>query len=287
MAKFRYTELFGPTIQGEGRYMGVPSIFLRMFGCNFRCTGFGIKKSDFKPGPNEEVVKIIENISQYETLNDLPLVETGCDSYCSVYPQFKKFANDVDEDALVEEILKLLPTNKWMEEHLVITGGEPLLGWQRAYPALLSHPKMQQLKELTFETNGTQTISNEFADYLRAWSSVRACGALTFSVSPKLSCSGEKKEDAIKPEVIAQYQSIGHTYLKFVVATEEDVQEALEAVNEYRSAGFTGNVYLMPVGGTTNTFELNRTQVAELAIKHGFRFSDRMHLGLYGNAWAT
>lgn len=287
MAKFRYTELFGPTVQGEGRYMGVPSIFLRMFGCNFRCTGFGIKKTDFVPGPNAEVVKIIDNIDQYKSLNDLPLVETGCDSYCSVYPQFKRFANDVDEDKLVEDILNLLPNKEWGDEHLVITGGEPLLGWQRAYPSLLSHPKMESLKEITFETNGTQKISNEFTDYLRSWTDIRSYGALTFSVSPKLSCSGESHDDAIKPDVVVQYQNIGYTYLKFVVATEEDVQEALSAIKEYKDAGFTGPVYLMPVGGTTNTFDLNRTQVAELAIKHGLRFSDRMHLGLYGNAWAT
>lgn len=287
MAKFRYTELFGPTIQGEGRYMGVPSIFLRMFGCNFKCPGFGIKKEDFVPGMNAEVVKIIENIDQYKELNDLPLVETGCDSYCSVYPQFKRFSNDANEDELANAIVDLLPTKEWKDEHLVITGGEPLLGWQRSYPSLLSHPLMANLKELTFETNGTQVISGEFADYLRAWSSVRPHGALTFSVSPKLSCSGELREDAIKPECIIQYQSLGYTYLKFVVANEDDVKEALTAIEEYKRAGFNGVSYLMPVGGTTNTFDLNRVQVAELAIKHGLRYSDRMHLGLYGNAWAT
>jgi organic radical activating enzyme len=61
-------------------------------------------------------------------------------------------------DAIVDRILEILPYNDWCDEHLVITGGEPLLGWQRAYPDLLSHPRMGRLKEITFETNGTQNL---------------------------------------------------------------------------------------------------------------------------------
>ena len=284
--KFHYSEKF-VSHQCEARYTGVPSVFLRMFGCNLRCPHFGVPASDRKEGPNPEVVKIIENIDQYSKMEDLPLVKTGCDSYCSTYSEFKRFAKKETADELADSLLELLPNSKWGDFHLVITGGEPLLGWQKIYPDLLGHENLKDLTELTFETNGTQFISEEFNHYLHKWTSTRRFDALTFSVSPKLSCSGEPREKAIKPEVIAQYQKIGYTYLKFVVATEDDVAEAMEVTGLYRDAGFTGPVYLMPVGGTTESYYLNRTEVANMALNHGVRFSDRLHIALYGNSWGT
>ena len=41
MSKIKIAELFY-SVQGEGRFMGVPSVFLRTFGCNFTCGGFGM-----------------------------------------------------------------------------------------------------------------------------------------------------------------------------------------------------------------------------------------------------
>ena len=37
-----YSEIFR-SIQGEGVYTGVPTVWLRMFGCNLECNGFGQK----------------------------------------------------------------------------------------------------------------------------------------------------------------------------------------------------------------------------------------------------
>jgi 7-carboxy-7-deazaguanine synthase len=190
--------------------------------------------------------------------------------------------------------MDILPHKRWEDEHLVITGGEPLLGWQKQYPELLDNEKMSGLKEITFETNGTQALTSEFKQYLLNWtlsnknrSTKRGEDALTFSVSPKLSVSGEKWEDAICPEIVASYEWCGYTYLKFVISNQQDAEEAEEAVNAYRKAGFAGPVYLMPLGGTEQLYSINNRNVAELAMRKGWRYSDRLQIPLFKNAWGT
>lgn len=280
MSKLKVAELFY-SIQGEGRYMGVPSVFLRTYGCNFTCGGFGMPKGQLSEERNK--VDAI-SIKEYK---DLPLVSTGCDSYASWDPNFKHLSPVLSTDSIADSICDILPHGRWHDEHLVITGGEPLLGWQRAYPDLLSNEKMKPLKEITFETNGTQKLSSEFSEYMNDWKRNREKNALTFSVSPKLSVSGEKWDEAILPDVIHQYQTVGFVYLKFVVASEEDVQEAVKAVAEYKRGGFTGPVYLMPVGGVESVYTMNAKNVALAAMKLGYRYSDRLQVPLFKNEWGT
>ena len=193
----------------------------------------------------------------------------------------------METDGIANRICEILPGDGWEDEHLVITGGEPLLGWQRAYPDLLDHDNMQLLKEITFETNGSQKLHTDFKRYLKSWTAQRDDREITFSVSAKLSCSGEDPNEAIRPDIVCEYEDVGYTYLKFVVATEEDAEEALEAVDIYRAEGFKGPVYLMPVGGTDDVYELNNRRVAELAMANGLRYSDRLQVPLFKNEWGT
>jgi organic radical activating enzyme len=283
MSKIKIAELFY-SIQGEGRYMGVPSVFLRTFGCNFKCAGFGMPKGEL----SKEVEDIAEVVHMFNKYEDLPLVSTGCDSYASWDPRFKDLSPMMTSDGIVDRIMEILPYKTWLDEHLVITGGEPLLGWQRAYPDLLDHIHMRQLKEITFETNGTQKLTPEFKEYLENWvMKIPGERCVTFSVSAKLSCSGEARHEAILPEVVNEYQDVGYTYLKFVVATEEDAEEAIETADVYRENGFTGPIYLMPVGGVESVYALNNRRVAELAMKNGLRYSDRLQVPLFKNEWGT
>jgi organic radical activating enzyme len=284
MSKLKIAELFY-SIQGEGRFMGVPSVFLRTYGCNFKCAGFGMPKGELSSEVDDIAIQHERN--PYKQYKDLPLVSTGCDSYASWDPRFKHLSPVLSTDSVADGIIDILPHGRWMDEHLVITGGEPLLGWQRAYPDLLSHEKMRPLKELTFETNGTQMLSDEFKVYLQEWKRNREKNALTFSVSPKLSVSGESWNEAILPDVIRQYQDVGFVYLKFVVASEEDVLEAEKATQEYKKGGFKGPVYLMPVGGVESVYEMNAKNVALAAMKRGWRYSDRLQVPLFKNEWGT
>ena len=286
MSKIKIAELFY-SIQGEGRYMGVPSVFLRTFGCNFKCAGFGMPRGEL----SMEAAGIAAThslVTPFQKYEELPLVSTGCDSYASWMPEFKELSPMLTTDAIADRICEILPFNEWQDEHLVITGGEPLLGWQRAYPDLLSHPKMAGLKEITFETNGTQKLTEEFKEYLANWRDTEdQWRQVTFSVSAKLSCSGEHPDEAIRPDIVREYEEIGYTYLKFVVATEDDAEEALEAIDIYRGEGFTGPIYLMPVGGVESVYALNNRRVAEFAMKNGLRYSDRLQVPLFKNEWGT
>ena len=282
MSHLKVSELFY-SIQGEGRYMGVPSVFLRTYGCNFTCGGFGMPKGEMSS--ERDVIAI--KAEDYTDYKSLPLVSTGCDSYASWDPRFKHLSPVLTTDSIADSIMDILPHKRWMDEHLVITGGEPLLGWQRAYPELLSNEKMRSLKEITFETNGTQELSQDLTVYLQQWKINREKNALTFSVSPKLSISGEKWSEAICPSIIRQYETVGFVYLKFVIATKEDAIEADKAVKEFRNAGFRGPVYFMPCGGVESLYNLNAKNVAIEAMNRGYRYSDRLQVPLFKNEWGT
>jgi len=229
----------------------------------------------------------IHELNPFKRYEDLPLVTTGCDSYASWHPDFKNLSPMLTTDAIVDRIMEILPHGEWRDEHLVITGGEPLLGWQRAYEDLLEHPQMAGLKEITFETNGTQRLSDDFKKYLFAWRRQNSIREITFSVSAKLPCSGEKWEEAILPKIVCEYEWFGTAYLKFVISNEQDFADAECAIGAYRAAGFKGSVYLMPVGGVESVYSMNNKNVAVLAMKHGLRYSDRLQVPLFKNEWGT
>ena len=297
--KLRYSEAFY-SVQGEGRFVGVPSVFLRTFGCNFRCLNFGLDRSEpmrdekQKNGiiRNQEVQDLIDNNVHKDTkeFNDLPIIHTGCDTYASIYPEFKHYNMLKGVDEVVEHLCSLTPNGKWVQDngqdvHLIMTGGEPLLAWQRLYVELFEHPRMKDLKNVTFETNTTQLLHTDFKNYLQDQDRFE----ITWSCSPKLSVSGEPWETAIKPEVAVDYADVGGSimYLKFVVADRTDIEEAGRAVEEYKAAGIHCPVYLMPLGGRSEEYNLNVNEVANICMEKGWRFTPRLHISLFGNPWGT
>ena len=299
MKKLRYSEAFY-SVQGEGKFVGVPSVFLRTFGCNFRCMNFGLDRSEpmrdakQKQGVihNQEVQGLLDKGVHLTTVEfeDLPIIHTGCDTYASIYPEFKHLNRKAGVDEVVEHLLSLTPNGHWVQDngqdvHLIITGGEPLLAWQKLYVELFEHERMKDLKNVTFETNTTQNLYPALRDYFNNQDRI----TVTWSCSPKLSVSGESWADAIKPDVAIDYSSVSGSdiYLKFVVADRTDIEEAGRAVEEYRSAGLECPVYLMPLGGRSEEYNLNVQEVAEICMEKGWRFTPRLHISLFGNAWGT
>jgi organic radical activating enzyme len=70
--KLKVSELFY-SLQGEGRYMGAPSVFLRTFGCNFKCAGFGMPQGEL----SAEADTVAQRVGEFKDYRELPLVSTG------------------------------------------------------------------------------------------------------------------------------------------------------------------------------------------------------------------
>ncbi len=116
------------SFQGEGKFVGTPSVFIRFGGCNLGCPGFGVQSEG--------------NI--------------GCDSIKAVYEN--------DSWQMIDDLI--IVTKKHLKNldflpDIVVTGGEPLLHYQNnilikalKYFISLGH-------RITFETNATILINFE------------------------------------------------------------------------------------------------------------------------------
>lgn len=281
MSKIKIAELFY-SLQGEGQYIGTPSIFLRVFGCNFQCQGFSMPRGELS------TERLAIDPEQHQRYEDLPLVHTGCDSYASWDVRFKHLSPMMSVSQIVDKIQELLPEGEFgRDKHLILTGGEPLLGWQRSYSDLFDEiaNRGMNLKYVTFETNGTQELTDKLSDYM--W---RMNLDITFSVSSKLPSSGEKWEDAIRPDIVNKYVNRGTlTYFKWVVSNQDDYDDVCRAVDEYGKIIDMNKVpvYLMPAGGTTMHYDNNERWVADLCMKNGWRYTPRLQVQLWKNAWGT
>lgn len=278
MSKIKITERFY-SIQGEGRYVGVPSVFLRTYGCNFSCAGFNMPLGQKTDEPDRIIASI--DLSSITSNDQLPLSTTGCDSYISWHPKLKHLSPMYEVSDLAKELIELTPNKSFDGIHLVITGGEPLLGWQKAYPELIE--LLPGLRNVTFETNGTQMLRQDFVEYL-----YDANVAIHFSVSAKLPESGESWEDAIKPDVVRQYTQYGVTDLKFVVDPDSKLSfDHVEMAIKELQPSLDGSIFLMSEGGTDETHSRKCTEVAMYALKKGYCYSPRLQTSLFGNAWNT
>ena len=193
-------------------------------------------------------------------------------------------------DEVVDHVLSLTPEKKWtmsngQDVHFILTGGEPLLGWQKLYIDLFEHPRMQDLKNVTFETNTTQKLHPDFAQYLTDQDRFE----VTWSCSPKLSVSGEPWSTAIKPEIARSYFDVPGTsmYFKFVVASASDVDEVSRAVQEYNGVGIDVPNSRRNPEADLEEYQLNTRGVAKLAMERGWRYTPRLHVDIFRNAWGT
>jgi 6-pyruvoyltetrahydropterin 2'-reductase len=296
-----YSEIFY-SVQGEGLYTGVPTAWLRFFMCNLQCNGFGQKdptdESTYELPYKEFDAKSVTSIE------DMPVWKFGCDSSYSWAAKFKHLQHKKTAAEICDEIQNALKNeynpeglflhpHSQQEQHMCFTGGEPLMPHaQAAVIDVLREFKARnnQPMYITFETNGTQKLTDEFVDFMNNeyyWTEV------FFSVSPKLfTVSGEKADKAIKPEVVARYYEIAaaHGQIKPVVGGDDRQWEELDSVIEqFRDAEIDWPVWVMPVGATEEGqageygSHASAGKVAEMAYKRGYNVSSRVHVYLWGN----
>jgi 7-carboxy-7-deazaguanine synthase len=147
-------------------------------------------------------------------------------------------------------------------ENVVVTGGEPL-----EHPAFA--PLIAGLKALgrriEVETAGTELPPPVSVDQ--------------WNVSLKLSHSGVLEARRLRSGAIERFRDLG-AWFKFVVAEERDLDEvrSIQARHGLPSA----RIVLMPLGMRREEQEARMPAVVEWCRRHGYRFSPRLHILLWG-----
>ena len=254
------------TIQGEGKLIGTSCLFIRTSACNLRCAWLG---ADGKGSP--------------------------CDT---PYSSHKPEKNIMEIDDIIEVVVE--NTQEQKIKHIVISGGEPTMQTEA----------LEELVErlhclgyhITIETNGT-IFSEKLAKFVDL-----------VSLSPKLKSSTpfekhlegtgikfnakwvEKHEKTrINIGVLRDWVYYSKKYgndfqLKFVISSQEDLQECEDLIFQVESIGDLNNtkiiepsdICLMPEGVDVNSLNERTAWMLEEAIKRGWRFTPRLHVQLFG-----
>jgi 7-carboxy-7-deazaguanine synthase len=155
--------------------------------------------------------------------------------------------------------------------HVVLTGGEPLLQ-QRAIAKVLERVPKELFIEI--ETNGTRVPLPSLLERVNQW-----------NVSPKLSSAGDPEALRIRPEALLALRDTERAYLKLVVRTERDRDEA-EALR-VRFGFARERTLLMPEAATPAELDARSAEVAGWSQALNVRFSSRLHVSLWGGRRGT
>ena len=173
---------------------------------------------------------------------------------------------DVREVAM--RILALRPTR------LVITGGEPLLQAPALAKLIPMLKEAVPALEVEIETNGSVPPPHAVTQLVDQ-----------FNVSPKLSHSGNPEHLALVPELLRDWAASPKAWFKFVVADEDDLNEVAELQAAYRIPA--ERLFVMPEGTSSDVLRERSKWLAGAALTHGWRFTDRLHIHLYGDTRGT
>ena len=282
-----YSEIF-KSIQGEGHYTGVPTTWLRFFGCNLECNGFG---QDDPTDPSTYKLPYKDfDIIEVKNVEDLPVWKYGCDSS---YSWSKKFAKIQHKETEEEVAKKLFDQMYNQHTHIAFTGGEPLMkAAQKKTVKILEEMERLCRKKfgkvftnITWETNGTRPMETVLHNHLQSLTNEVE---YFFSVSPKMfNTSGEK--DAVCQDIVKQYHDISEVgQLKFVCnGTDASWNEIEESIVKFRDAGVMYPIWIMPVGATEEAQDDLAKEITIQTMERGYNVSARVHCYIFGNQIGT
>jgi len=237
------------SIQGEGRYIGVPSLFFRFGGCNMRCEGFGCSEIA------SDGVKVL-----------------GCDTVYAVNREHfsHNWVAIKDENELLN-VLNLYELPDRVD--IVLTGGEPLLYANEKVFVDFLNLLVKKGHQITFETNGSLDI--DFVKY----PVYKEC---IFALSVKLSNSAECYKKRINPKSIFNIATNAkEAFFKFSIDARSIDLGLEDEIDEIISHSPKTKVYCMPVGGDKKEIEKNTKPLIEFCKTKGYNFSDRLHIRIW------
>lgn len=269
--RFLVNEIFGPTIQGEGLRTGMPSVFVRLNGCNLRCCFIG------------------------GSICDTP--------YASHHPEKSKLTHIGDSIERISMILEKYPRIN----DIVITGGEPMLQQEELGLFIMEMDKyvkdiLKRKQKIfwTIETNGTiELIDSILIKRVGLW-----------SISPKLASSAHFLSDSPIPEPLQiahnahriNYDALrsyirkysGDLQLKFVWtglgSDKKEIDTILDAIlypGEKKNRAENVQIMLMPAGCTRAQLDATRMSALRECIRTGWRFCDRLQIQLWNDKRAV
>lgn len=247
------------TLEGEGRFIGYPSVFMRLSMCNLTCIGFKSEDAPF-----------------------------GCDSYVSWSKKNKMTFQEIAEFFEKHDYHNRLREGAILK----LTGGEPFIQQKNLlefvnfiherwgfsdYSKSLGMDEIERPDlHIDFETNATLMPDPEWVE-----SGKWVC---TFTTSPKLSNNGDPENKRFKPDVLRYLVEEGASF-KFVAKKESDLDEVFEKyINNPEIKLKRDLIWIMPMCGSRKELVEVGPAVADICKKHGFKFSNRMHLQIWDKA---
>lgn len=232
------------SLQGEGVSAGCPAVFVRASLCNLHCRWCDTDYTwNWRGTP-------------WEHDNDAD-------------PGYQKYAR--------QEWITELPVGEAAEKiaafpcrRVILTGGEPLLqdeAWQEMMVELLESDSAYFFE---VETNGTLVPSRGFDELVHQ-----------YNVSPKLENSGNAVNHRRRSEALEFFSRSTKAWFKFVIADESDLAEVEEIIDRHGLPAT--RVLLMPEGRDEATLQRRRLWLADLCREKNYRFSDRLHIQLWGS----
>ena len=199
----------------------------------------------------------------------------GCNLRCKWCDEKKCLKKGEYQEMTLSDIISKM--GKYHCKHIIISGGEPMLSSE-----ISQFTKMLKLEgyHITVETNGTIVKKDLAADLI--------------SMSPKLLNSVPDytnpeqfkiyNERRLNIKAIKFYMKNFDYQVKFVVEDESDSMEVEKIISELREVPTYDEekILMMPLSSSRRELFKVQKRIAELCIKKGYRYGNRLHLQIWG-----